>query len=206
MNEHRQRLSEAFRALESLAEGGSPTLSAIVQEMGRRGHAMVILFLTLPFSLPLPVWGLSTPFGLVIALTALHMTFTQRLWLPRRLAARTVPADTVRAISAAAQRVLVRTERFVRPRGRFFHTNAAMVRLNGLLMFLAGVFLALPLPIPGTNLAPSWVILLICIGTLEEDGLLVVLGYGAFAIATGIGWLLLWPLLNWEQVLGWFGL
>lgn len=198
------RLSDAFRDLEALAAGGALTLGTIVEEMGRRGHAMVILFLTLPFSLPLPVWGLSTPFGLVIALTALHMTMTQRLWLPRRLAARMVPAETVRAIAGAAKRVLARTEHFIRPRGRFLHAHPVMVRFNGLLMFLAGVFLALPLPIPGTNLAPSWVILLICIGTLEEDGLLVVLGYGAFAVGTGVAWLLVWPLLNWEQVLGWF--
>jgi hypothetical protein len=81
-----------------------------------------------------------------------------------------------------------------------------MVRINALLMLLAGLFLALPLPIPGTNLAPSWVILLICIGTLEEDGLLVVLGYAAFAAGTGIAYLLIWPLLNWEQVRGWFGI
>ncbi len=205
MTANPQRLSEAFRAVEAMANEGSPTLGAIVQEMGRRGHAMVILFLTLPFSLPLPVWGLSTPFGLVIALTALHMMLTQRLWLPRRLAARTVRAETVRAIAAAAQRVLTRMERYIRPRGRFLYANAAMVRFNGLLIFLAAVFLALPLPIPGTNLAPSWVILLICIGTLEEDGLLVALGYGAFAVGTGIAYLLIWPLLNWEQVRGWFG-
>jgi hypothetical protein len=92
MTPNHQRLSDAFRALEAVAGEGSPTLGAIVQEMGRRGHAMVILFLTLPFSLPLPVWGLSTPFGLVIALTALHMMLTRRLWLPRRLAARSVPS------------------------------------------------------------------------------------------------------------------
>jgi hypothetical protein len=197
------RLSSAFAALAALAEGGDPTLGALVAEMGRRGHAMVILFLTLPFSLPLPVWGLSTPFGIAVALTALHMMLAGRLWLPRRIAARPVPAATVRAIAQAAQRLLARTECYIRPRGRFFHAHPGMVRFNALLMFLAGVFLALPLPIPGTNLAPSWLILFICVGTLEEDGLLVVLGYCAFAVGVAIAWLLLWPLLNWEHVRGW---
>src|SRR5690349_1931981 len=105
------RLSDAFAALSALADQGDPTLGAIVQEMGRRGHAMVILFLTLPFSLPLPVWGLSTPFGIAIAFTALHMMVTNRLWLPARIAQRPVPARTVRAISDAAHRLLQRTER-----------------------------------------------------------------------------------------------
>jgi hypothetical protein len=204
MSEH-ERLSDAFSALAALAERGDPTLGEIVQEMGLRGHAMVILFLTLPFSLPLPFWGLSSPFGVAIAITALHMMVTNRLWLPRRIAARPVPAATVRAIAAAAQRLLLRTERYIRPRGRFFHAHPAMVRCNALLILLAGAFLALPLPIPGTNLAPAWLILLICVGTLEKDGLLVVLGYGAFTVAIGVAYLLIWPLLNWEQVRGWFG-
>lgn len=199
------RLSEAFRALAALAEQGDPTLGAVVREMGRRGHAMVIVFLTLPFCLPLPVWGLSTPFGIAIAVTALHMMVTQRLWLPRGIAARTVPAHTVRAIAQAAERLLARTEHYIRPRFRWLHGNGLALRFNALLILLAGAFLALPLPIPGTNLAPAWLILLICVGTLEEDGLLVALGYGAFGIAVGVAYLLLWPLMNWEQVRGWFG-
>jgi hypothetical protein len=199
------RLSAAFAALEAMAARGDPTLGEAVQEMGRRGHAMVILFLTLPFSLPLPVWGLSTPFGLAIALTALHMMVTNRLWLPRRIAERTVPAATVRAIAAAAQKLLARTERYIRPRGHFLHAHPAVRRFNALLILLAGAFLALPLPIPGSNLAPSWLILFICVGTLEEDGLVVALGYAAFTVAVGVAYLLIWPLMNWEQVRGWFG-
>lgn len=214
-----ERLSAVFQAIAAQAEQGAAqakqgaaqagqgpaTLGDLVAEMGRRGHAMVILFLTLPFCLPLPVWGLSTPFGIAIAVTALHMMVTQRLWLPRRIAARPVPVHTVRAIATAAGRLLARTERYIRPRGRFFHAHPAMMRLNALLILLAGAFLALPLPIPGTNLAPAWLILLICVGTLEEDGLLVVLGYGAFALGAGAAYALVWPLLNWQQVAGWFG-
>ena len=199
------RLSEAFRALEALAAEGDPTLEVIVQTMGQRGHAMVILILTLPFCLPLPVWGLSTPFGIAIAVMALHMMITRRLWLPRRIAQRPVPAQTVRGIAAAAQRLLARTERYIRPRARVLHNHPVAARFNALLILLAGLFLALPLPIPGTNLAPAWLIVLICVGTLEEDGLLVALGYVAFAVAVGTAYLLLWPLMNWQQVSGWLG-
>ncbi|HEX7926950.1 MAG TPA: exopolysaccharide biosynthesis protein [bacterium] len=200
------RLSDAFAAVSALADQGDPSLGVIVKEMGRRGHAMVILFLTLPFSLPLPVWGLSTPFGIAIGFTALHMMVTNRLWLPARIAQRPVPARTVRAISNAAARLLHRTERYIRPRLAVLHANTITRRFNGFLILLAGAFLALPLPIPGTNLAPAWMILLICAGMLEEDGLLVALGYLAFAVGCGVAYLLIWPLMNFDQVRGWFGI
>ncbi len=40
----------------------------------------------------------------------------------------------------------------------------------------------------------------------EKDGLLVVLGSITFAAACGIAYLLFSPLLNWEEVRGWFGM
>jgi hypothetical protein len=201
----RSRLAGQFAALEALAERGDLPLGEIVHEIGRHGHALVILVLTIPFSLPLPVWGLSTPFGLVIALTALHMIFTRHLWIPGPLARRTVPAATVRAIAQAARRVLARTERFIRPRARALAAHPALAALNGALMAIAALFLALPLPIPGSNIAPSWVLLLIGAGTLEEDGVLVALGWAMFAVACALAWVLAWPLLNWDQVRAWLG-
>jgi hypothetical protein len=199
------RLSDEFRALEALAARGDPSLGQIVEALGQRGHALVIVFLTLPFAFPLPLWGISSVFGALIALTAVHMMLAGRLWLPRRWAARPVHGRTVRAVCRTARRLLARTERFIRPRGRFLHAHPGMARLNGLLVCLAALFLALPLPIPGTNLAPAWVILLICVGTLEQDGLLVALGYAAFAAGAGVASALVWPLLHWELVRGWWG-
>jgi hypothetical protein len=45
------------------------------------------------------------------------------------------------------------------------------------LIFLLGIILALPLPIPLTNLSAGWAIFLINLGLLESDGLFVILGY-----------------------------
>jgi hypothetical protein len=200
-----RKLSDQFRAIEALAARADPTLGALVEEMGARGPMLVILFLALPFCQPIPLLGLSPLFGSAIVITAAHLVFATRLWLPRRARERRLPASLVRAICQAFERVLAVSERYIRPRGRFLHANGWMVRLNGTLLGLAGAFLALPLPIPGTNIAPAWVILLICVGTLEEDGLLVALGYGAFAVGWAVVWLLLWPLFNWQQTLQWWG-
>ena len=202
---HTHRLSDEFRALEKLAARGNPPLGRIVAAMGRRGHAMVIVFMTLPFAFPLPVWGLSTVFGGLIALTAVHMMVSGRLWLPKRWAARPIPAKTVRGVCRTALRMLARSERYIRPRGRFLHAQPGMAFLNGFLVLLAALFLALPLPIPGSNLAPSWVILLICVGILEQDGLLVALGHAAFIAGAVVSYAFVWPFLNWDQVRGWWG-
>ena len=48
---------------------------------------------------------------------------------------------------------------------------------DGLIIVLLGVFLALPLPIPTTNMGVAWPILLVSLGVLENDGLFISLGY-----------------------------
>jgi len=54
--------------------------------------------------------------------------------------------------------------------------------VNGLLIFLLGSFLALPLPIPLTNLAVGWSIFLVTLGLLEDDGVFVLVGYLVFLL------------------------
>lgn len=52
-----------------------------------------------------------------------------------------------------------------------------MEKVNGLAICLLGILLALPLPIPLSNLTAAWSILLIAFGILEDDGLFVIIGY-----------------------------
>jgi hypothetical protein len=56
--------------------------------------------------------------------------------------------------------------------------NRIMNIFNGLLIFVMGIFLALPIPIPLSNIVAAWSIFFVGIGILEEDGLFVLLGYG----------------------------
>jgi hypothetical protein len=58
-----------------------------------------------------------------------------------------------------------------------------MKRVNGAMLAALGIFLALPLPIPLTNVITAWAIFLISLGILEDDGLFIFLGYGLFFCA-----------------------
>jgi hypothetical protein len=51
---------------------------------------------------------------------------------------------------------------------------------------LLGLILALPLPIPFTNLTAGWAMFCISLGTLEKDGLFVFIGYSIFAVTIGL--------------------
>ena len=48
---------------------------------------------------------------------------------------------------------------------------------NGFLIVFLGMALALPLPIPFTNLSAGWSIFLLSIGLLEDDGIFILAGY-----------------------------
>lgn len=72
---------------------------------------------------------------------------------------------------------------WIHPRYSWVCKNGAMQLANGLMIFFLGLFLALPLPIPLTNLAAAWSILLINLGLLEEDGLFVCIGYAVAVLS-----------------------
>jgi hypothetical protein len=68
-------------------------------------------------------------------------------------------------------------ESFVRPRFGFLHAGPIMPRVTGLGIVIASLGLMLPLPIPFSNSIPAWAVVLLAIGTMEKDGLCVLLGY-----------------------------
>jgi hypothetical protein len=54
--------------------------------------------------------------------------------------------------------------------------------INWILVVVAGVLLALPLPIPFSNTVPAIVILLITFAQLEDDGFLALGGYAVSVV------------------------
>jgi hypothetical protein len=64
--------------------------------------------------------------------------------------------------------------------------------LNGFLLAIHGILMALPLPIPGSNSFPAWSILLIALAELEEDGILLWIGYlvsiASFIFFASLAW------------------
>ena len=157
------------------------TLREVIYTLHGRAYLLLILLLALPFITPIPLPGLSTPFGLAIALIALRLSLGQRPWLPMKLQRKVLPAGFFGRVFALAEKVLRFFEKFLRPRLTALTDTTLLAQLHALLILVAAVALLLPLPIPFTNSFPAWTILLLAAGLLERDGLFILAGYVIFA-------------------------
>ncbi len=180
-----KKLSEEIGALRDRFASGPLTLGEVVGVLHGRAWTLLLILLALPFITPVPLPFLSTPFGLAIALISLRLAFGQKPWLPERLLARPLPHGFFGSVLRFSGRVLRVLEKLLRPRLSWWVETPVLLRLHALAMFLAALFLLLPLPVPFSNAFPAWLIVLVAGGLLERDGVAVLLGYtvGAGGIA-----------------------
>jgi hypothetical protein len=175
-----RKLSVELADLRDHAAERAVTLREVIYTLHGRAYMLLVLLLALPFITPIPLPGLSTPFGLAIMLIALRLSLGQRPWLPMSLQRRELPAGFLRKLFAVAERVLRLFEKFLRPRLTFLSDTPLLAQLHAVLMLVAAAALLLPLPIPFTNSFPAWTILLLAAGLLERDGLFILGGYLIF--------------------------
>lgn len=171
------RLSDDLRCILDHARGKPITLQKIIEALHGRGLDILILILALPFCIPIPLLGLSTPFGLALMFLGLRISLRKRPWLPRRLLQREIPYPTLTKIIQAALTVTTRLEKVLRPRFKFFKRWETFSALSGLIITSSAFLLMLPLPIPLTNTLPAISIVLTATGMIEEDGAVIVAGY-----------------------------
>jgi hypothetical protein len=177
-----RKLSEELAELRAHSGERAVTLREVLYTLGDRGYLLLVLLLALPFITPIPLPGLSTPFGLAIALIALRLSLGQRPLLPKKLQRKELPAGFIGKLFGVAEKVLRFLEKFLRPRVTFLTDTPRLVQLHAVLMLLAAVALLLPLPIPFTNSFPAWAILLLAAGLLERDGVFILAGYLVFVL------------------------
>ncbi|MBS0620898.1 MAG: exopolysaccharide biosynthesis protein [Verrucomicrobia bacterium] len=163
--------------LERASKNPTLLIGEILGILSGKGRSLILIFLSLPFCLPIQIPGLSTPFGISIALIGLRLAFGKRVWLPNRILAKTISSKTIQKITQKSLNLISKMKRFMHSRLEFVCDHGAMKVFNGLLIFLLGILLALPLPIPLTNLSAGWSILLLSLGLLESDGVFVFIGY-----------------------------
>lgn len=180
-----------------LATQGPITARVLIDHLATRGHALLAFLLVLPFLQPVPLPGFSTPIGITIAILGIFMTLGKPPWLPKRWLNRELPPGLVTRAVRAGQKLLARTERFVKPRGRWFHSHPWTHALAGIVIAISGIELALPLPILFTNTMPALVIAILSVGLLEEDAVLVIAGgILFFAVAAVFFALIVLPFLG----------
>lgn len=173
-------------------------MNNLLRAVRGRGFPALLAILALPFILPIPVPGLSTPLGLAIGLFGLRLALLQRPLIPRWLLRRRIPLRVMRALVSHGVPIIRRTERWLHPRLLFVPRWPFFRSITGLAIASCGLVLALPLPIPFSNTVPAVGTLLLAAGVMEDDGLFILLGYGVSAAA----WICLGILL-WMGEIGW---
>lgn len=188
------------------AGAGVPTFNQLLERTRGRGHLLFILLLCLPFLLPMPVPGVSTLAGLVVMFTGARIALGHSPRLPPWLGRRSLPSGFGPKAVSGVVRVMRLLERFIRPRGARWIAWRPVRFVNGAFLVLLGFLLALPIPpvIFFTNTFPAIGIIVIAGSIIEEDGIMLWVGYALAVFATlylivigGVVHLLVSGLLAW---------
>ncbi|MDQ3339214.1 MAG: exopolysaccharide biosynthesis protein [Myxococcota bacterium] len=175
----RLRMSELLLELGALEENASDaslrtkkiSVGELVDKAAEAGFGFVVGILAL---IAIPFFGVSTPFGLLIALLGVQMIGgKQQPWLPQRARRRQL---SISMLDRVATMLSKRTRWLVKMTKRR-HEPMVAPKLVGFGITLLALGLALPLPIPGSNLVFLVPIFIYAVGLLERDGVWIALAH-----------------------------
>lgn len=173
----KSRFIATMDLLQEEAQKGDLTLQRVFHLMGEEGHAVLMLFLCLPFVQPLPIPGLSTPLGFLISVVAFFLFRNRPPWLPKRFENLAISSEVLIKVSEMAEKIWTYAAKIVKPRFEVLHDAKFFRFINLLVVVLNAIMLSLPLPIPFSNTVPVVAIILSAIGYMEKDGLFIILSY-----------------------------
>lgn len=175
-----KRLSAELLAFAESIKQTDVSLGELMVQLEGRVYTFLLVILSLPFCQPVALPGLSTPFGIVIALLGLRFTFRKNPWLPARLLALRIPKKVFPVILQASAKLLTLLEKLLHPRLTWIFDWKGTQVLAGLTIFSCGLLLLLPLPIPFSNMLPALTIVLVASAFSERDGAILALGGAVF--------------------------
>lgn len=160
-------------------------LGELTDVLQLRGYNALLLFLAFPFITPVPLPGLSTLFGLVIAMLGLRMVLAQKPWLPERLTSKELSSRLLPKLLLATSHGFRRMEKLLKPRLFYPEFPAAFQRASGAIIIVCGLLLLLPLPVPFSNALPALTIILLAAAGLQRDGAFFLAGCAQFLLCLG---------------------
>lgn len=179
-----QRTSDILERLVAHETDPTITLGEIVARLRARAFGVLLILFAAPMLIPTPP-GFSTLAAALIAVVALQFLLLRRsLWLPGRLARRSVQTAFLARVVAWTAPKLKRIERWARPRA-IGMTRLRARRPLGVLILLLAAIMALPIPVVG-NTPPAIAIVLMGFGMIERDGAWVAAGVAIGLVAIGL--------------------
>jgi hypothetical protein len=172
-------LGDKIRVVIGNLPSSGVTLAEIRDLVGQDGLLVLTAILTLVFMVPVSIPGVSTVFGVAILLIGISRLLGRNLWLPKRIAQRVLPADSLRTGLNQGSIWLHRLERVSRPhRLKWLASTGLMDTLNNCALILGAVLLMAPFGlIPFSNTLPALALLFLAIGLLQRDGLCILFGH-----------------------------
>lgn len=150
----------------------SLTCNDLLALVGQRSHILAILLFSLLNLLPAPP-GYNFFMALIIIALCVSLLFKREMQLRGFFGRMKLPVKLVLKLMDVLGKMASWAARISSPRWRGLTGNAIMpvIAISGIIM---GIFM-LP-PIPATNMLPSMGLAIMCIGVLNHDGLVVLLG------------------------------
>lgn len=157
--------------------------------IGEKGGLISCLILVAPFLFPVSIPGSSSPFGLAIILINIGILTKNHPLIPQRIMEYKISENAMITLLNGMIRVLSGLEKFIKPRFNFL-TKPFMDQVNNMFMIFCAFLLMLPLPVPLTDFLPAYSILFLTLGSIENDGYLVLAGY-AMGLLTAVYFILI---------------
>lgn len=177
-----KRLSVELVDLAESVQDSDLTLGNLMDQLEGRVYTLLLVLLSLPFCQPVLLPGLSTPFGVVIALLGLRFALRQHPWLPKRLLATKLTAKFLPAVMRGSAKLLGTMERLLHPRLTWIFDYHIAHLLAGLAILICGLLLLLPLPVPFSNMLPALTVVLAAASFSERDGYCLIAAGVTFAL------------------------
>lgn len=181
MKERKNALAEELNLILKNIEPEGISLRALLYSLSGKGQALLLILMSLPFCQPISLPGFSTILGFFLAFVGLRISFGHQSWLPSYILDRKISKKNFEKIASFAIYITNKLKFFIRTRLVFLVENTLWHIFHGLTITLLAILLALPLPIPFSNLLCGYPILFFGLGLLEEDGVMIILAY-IFAI------------------------
>jgi|GEM_PF-661519 len=172
--------SEFIQSLQSIkraAQERDLTLEQVITLFGENSHRSLIGFLCLPFLQPVPFPGLSSIFAMLIIIVSFFLVRGVNPWIPRRWKLQVLKSSLLLNLIEKTETFWEKIEKLIHPRWLAFQKWPWLRYFDFLLILQCALLLALPLPVPLSNLIPVLPIFLNCLGHVEDDGVLIVISY-----------------------------
>ncbi|MES2573112.1 MAG: exopolysaccharide biosynthesis protein [Verrucomicrobiota bacterium] len=182
LSQSSRQLSREIDGLLAVLSERPVTLREIIAVIRDRAYTLLLILLSLPFCLPLPLPGLSTALGAVIALIGFRLALRLEPWLPARILDAKFSARNIARILTASKRIARGLEALLKPRWCILTDWVPLHHLYGTMVCISGLLLLLPLPIPLSNGLPALTIIFLAGALLERDGYFVIVSMAMFVI------------------------